>query len=646
LNEIVALTGTGTTIRRVASGQNNYAWNGMTLTYTNSAVTIDPTLNGKDGATIMASQAKTQTTWTDASRWYAGDGGGWNFNSVWQWNGENGMPSLRDVGTVPEWPTYLKDDDFIVATKEDLYKVGRGNASTPGYEKWTLYRHYRQIADIEFDSSDPNWTPIGDNTTNNRFTGNYDGGGHTITGLTIDITSSYQGMFGYISGVGKVENLGLIGVDISGGEGTGGIAGDNEGTIQNCYVTGSVRGTTVVGGIAGYAGYDNGARTIQNCYFIGSVTGTGNNVGGIAGYITGFGYIQNSYATGSVTGNGYYVGGILGNENGFLQNCVALNESVTSSTSTPGRISRSTSSLYNNYAWSDMSVNGSPVTNNIGLTTGNGADITTAEARTETKWTDSGRWSNYGSEYGRGNAWNFNTVWKWNGEDGMPSLRVFGDDVPLPQWPDYFPFIANTISDFKAWLDSQPQNDITTAYSVKLNVSDLGGDYGYPGSVANALYTNSARYVSLDLSGSTFTSIDYYTFAYCNNLTGITIPASVTNIGQEAFRSCGLTGITIPASVTNIGEEAFRDCGFTDITIPASVTNIDVEAFRGCTGLISVTFAAGSDIDGADFSDYVFPEGSEGYVGNSLKEAYLQPAPAGGAGTYTRAAGGSTWTKQ
>lgn len=104
--------------------------------------------------------------------------------------------------------------------------------------------------------------------------------------------------------------------------------------------------------------------------------------------------------------------------------------------------------------------------------------------------------------------------------------------------------------------------------------------------------------------GNGVTSIGDYAFNDCGGLTSITIPDSVTSIGWSAFKGCtGLTNITIPNNVTSIGTEAFRGCtGLTSVTMGNSVTSIGGAAFYGCTGLTSIAIPDGvTSIGGAAF---------------------------------------------
>jgi hypothetical protein len=113
----------------------------------------------------------------------------------------------------------------------------------------------------------------------------------------------------------------------------------------------------------------------------------------------------------------------------------------------------------------------------------------------------------------------------------------------------------------------------------------------------------------------------------------ITIPGSVTSIGNGAFAGCGsLTSITLPTGLTSIGKWAFSSCeSLTSVTIPEGLTSIGYQAFYECESLTSVTFQGGSI---AEFGYDAFP------LNNDLLTAYW----AGRAGTYTRS--GDTWTKQ
>ena len=93
----------------------------------------------------------------------------------------------------------------------------------------------------------------------------------------------------------------------------------------------------------------------------------------------------------------------------------------------------------------------------------------------------------------------------------------------------------------------------------------------------------------------TVTSIGWEAFRYCGILKNVTIPDSVTDFGWEAFKGCSsLKSVTLPDSVKTISTEMFMDCDILEsVTISDSVTSIESEAFAGCGSLKSVTIGKG-----------------------------------------------------
>ena len=173
------------------------------------------------------------------------------------------------------------------------------------------------ILNNDIDLSDIDWTPIG--TESRPYTGNFDGGGHTITGLKIDKSGTdYVGLIGCLGSEGKVQNVTLTNISVSGANCVGGIAGQNYGTVENCSVNGTVtgKGFTDTGGIAG-----SNYGTISGCSAEGTVTGS-VNVGGIAGGSYLGVIIDGCHSTAAVSGISS-VGGVLGNlgNNSFLMAC-------------------------------------------------------------------------------------------------------------------------------------------------------------------------------------------------------------------------------------------------------------------------------------------------------------------------------------
>ena len=150
--------------------------------------------------------------------------------------------------------------------------------------------------DKNIDLTGKDWTPIG-TSFDNSYTGTFDGGGHTITGLTITTKDQFVGLFGYLNRAGTVKNVVMEGIQITSNHmfgNTGGVAGFSWGTIENCSVSGSVSGTVYVGGVVGV----QIGGSITGCSSSATVKGT-VDVGGVAGEK--WGSMTACYATGNVT---------------------------------------------------------------------------------------------------------------------------------------------------------------------------------------------------------------------------------------------------------------------------------------------------------------------------------------------------------
>ena len=203
--------------------------------------------------------------------------------------------------------------------------------------------------DTDIDLTGKDWTPIGTDY-DNSYKGTFDGGGHTITGLTFTTNDEYAGLFGWLNRAGTVKNVVMEGVQITSnqiyGGSIGGVVGYSWGTIENCSVSGSVSGTVYVGGVVGVqiggsitgcsssatvkgmvdvggvAGQTNSSATLTACYATGNVIiemDPKKNIAGgsLVGMNAGSSLLA-CYATGNVTSTGsstgkVHIGGFLGN---------------------------------------------------------------------------------------------------------------------------------------------------------------------------------------------------------------------------------------------------------------------------------------------------------------------------------------------
>ena len=260
--------------------------------------------------------------------------------TVWQAGGEYtytvSLAAAKDLGYTIE-----SNGSYTVTSADGLMNIAELVNGGKSDINITL------TADIDLTGKD--WTPIGTDY-DNSYKGTFDGGGHTITGLTFTTNDEYAGLFGWLNRAGTVKNVVMEGVQITShqiyGGSIGGVVGSGWGTIENCSVSGSVSGTVYVGGVVGVqiggsitgcsssatvkgmvdvggvAGQTNSSATLTACYATGNVIiemDTKKNIAGgsLVGMNAGSSLLA-CYATGNVTSTGsstgyMHIGGFLGN---------------------------------------------------------------------------------------------------------------------------------------------------------------------------------------------------------------------------------------------------------------------------------------------------------------------------------------------
>ena len=241
-----------------------------------------------------------------------------------------------------------EDLDYIYDSNTKTYTVYNANGLLAWNEAAQKDRSINCTLTADINLTGKDWTPIGTDY-NNSYKGTFDGGGHTITGLTFTTNDKYAGLFGRLGEAGTVKNVVMEGVQITCNHWSGyagGVAGYSWGTIENCSVSGSVSGTVYVGGlvgaqidgsitgcsssatvkgkvyVGGVVGQTNGGATLTACCATGNVTleiAPQKNIagGGLVGMNAGSSLLS-CYATGNVTSTGsstgyMHIGGFLGN---------------------------------------------------------------------------------------------------------------------------------------------------------------------------------------------------------------------------------------------------------------------------------------------------------------------------------------------
>ncbi|GIP36092.1 hypothetical protein J2TS4_53020 [Paenibacillus sp. J2TS4] len=308
-------------------------------------------------------------------------------------------------------------------------------------------KHY--ILDRDIDGNGVFFEAIGSNGA--PFTGTLDGKGHTITGVTV--SSGGAGIFAVNEGV--IRNVGMINANIDVRRSNVGILVDqNDGTVENVYSTGSIRGNSTVGGLVGYS---NGI--VRNSYSTARVSARGKQAGGIAGITNRGSLTENVYSIGAVTAEESNAGGLsgYGYNHTVIQNSIALNPSVVTGSAANRIVGRilagETATLVNNYANKNMFVSSEGVkVDDPNNEKGQGVG---AES------------FNQPSFFIDSLGWDFESVWTWNEQAKRPllqsNLEQIGDDniqkPKLDQNEEGY-YIIRSVNDLKIMTEFPNENYI------------------------------------------------------------------------------------------------------------------------------------------------------------------------------------------
>ena len=465
-------------------------WSAHQLTLTsNNNIYINANLNGSGSASLALEYGQGAVAAGNTSHYFFNNGAHVNLPA-----GNNFSTLLGSDGAAIPYTviTNLGVAGDATTAPSTITLQGMAASST------TLADNYVLGADIVATATGgwnagAGFLPVGDSVT--KFTGAFDGLGHTISNLTINRPATDNlGLFGVTDTGAVIRNVGLLGGNVSGtgSNNVGGLVGYNSGTVSFSYTSGSVSGAG--NNVGGLAGYNSG--TVSNSYAAGSVSGTGsNNVGGLAGY--NLGTVGTSYATSNVSGTGTNVGGLVGNNDalGTVSNSYATgtvggsnnvggmagyNYGTVESSYATGSVSGSsnlgglagtndTGGIISNSYWnSSVNTTGIGTDNNSSVTTASG--LGTAAMQLQSNFTPQGT---------ADGEWDFTGIWVMYDGHTNPLLRSFLTPLTLT---------AN--NDSKTYNKSAYSGGNGVTYSLSPD-SSLLGTVSYGGTSQGAVNVNS-----------------------------------------------------------------------------------------------------------------------------------------------------------
>jgi len=429
-----------------------------------------------------------------------------------------GVNSMTGSGTLEE--------PFLVTNAAQLNEVRND-----------LTAYYKQTADIALTG---NWSPIGV-SSGSAFTGNYDGNGKHISGLTINATAANAGFFGYVKTPGVIKNLTLDSVSISSSmSNVGALVGFLDGgTVSDAHVNGgSVSAVSNVGGLAGISTTGAQISLSSSSANVESVDSLGNYVGGLVSRVSGSSLIANSYASGRVAGKDS-VGGLAGSLlNSTLTNTYARGEIASTSSLSSGGLFGETGNNTVTSSYYD--------TNTSGKSDSRGSKKTTEQMGQEATYS----------------GWDFTSIWVLDDRDGYPTFISHDTVTPAVKSATVEKAQPNqVVVIFYERVTSQPLE--TSRFAVKVDALDAtvtSGQFTNPRTLTLTLSAPvmQGQTVTLDYGAGTSPITDtkgnvlavFNNQQVTNNVVRLSTDVSVTGSVTEAIYG---QSVTLTATVTGEG---------------------------------------------------------------------------------------------
>ncbi len=468
-------------------------------------------------------------------------------------------------------------DPYQIATKAHLVGLG----STPAdYDK-----HFIMTADIDLSGTIYTTALIAPDTDNSSssfdgpsFAGVFDGRGHKITGLVVDgadAGNDFLGLFGRIAS-SEFKNLAVEGCSVTGDRFVGGLVGRNDGSVSNCYSTGSVSGVSYIGGLVG-----QNWGSVSNSYSTGFLSG-GNYVGGLAGY--NLGSVSNSYSTYHVGATGYKSGGLVGvtTTGGSISNSYSTG-SASGQSSVGGLVGSNLGNVSNCYSTGPVS-GGSSVGGLVGYNSGSASVLNSF-------WdTDTSGWDFIGAGTGK-TTLQMKTLstftdagWDFVGESANGTEGIWR--LPMGDYP-----VINACIGAPYGGGSGTQAD-PYQIGTKAHLEDLGKspcDYDKHFIMTADIDLSGATYVSALIAPDTDNSTDWFqgsSFSGVFDGSGHKITGLVIDDGGAGNDYLALFGSISFGEVKNLGVE---DCSLSGHLYVAGLVG-----FNAADASISNSYSTGS----------------------------------------------------